>query len=171
MASCIYCSNTGKKINCFPIWIGIFKILSKVWLESRFYIFDYNLHLIQFIMLSTVEFVIAKHMVFLDEMMVLNEKIFKNSSCIEITSFHSLSKGCIHWSHLNFIFCDKRYFFFNSSQQWCFQSLSKSCPTKLILFFEKLEWLTLLLPIWNSLLSHRNWEAINDGIESGEDRF
>ena len=36
--------------------------------------FDYNLYLVQFI---TVKFGKANHLVFLDEMMVLNEKIFK----------------------------------------------------------------------------------------------
>ena len=36
---------------------------------------------------------------------------------------------------------------FKNSQQWNFPSLSKSCPTKLILFFEKLENMTHLLSI------------------------
>ena len=47
----------------------------------------------------------------------------------------------------------------------------KSSPTKLIPFFEKSEKMTHLLPIWMSLLSLRNWDAIDDGREGGEDRY
>ena len=36
---------------------------------------------------------------------------------------------------------------FKNSQQWSFPSLSKSCPTKLIPFFDKLEKMTHLLSI------------------------
>ena len=93
------------------------------------------------------------------------------SSCIEIASFHSLGKACVNWKHLNFIFCDERYFYFKNSQQWSFLSLSKSCPTKLIQFSEKLEKMTLLLSIWMSLLSHRNREVTDDGGKGGEDRY
>ena len=75
-------------------------------------------------------------------------------SCIEIVSFYSLGRTCINWNHLNFIFCDKRYFSFKNSQQWSFPSLAKSCPTELIPFFEKLEKMTHLLSIWMSLVSH-----------------
>ena len=52
-----------------------------------------------------------------------------------------------------------------------FPSLSKGCPRKLIPFFEKLEKMTHLFSMLMSLLSHRDWEAIDDGSEGGKDRY
>ena len=49
--------------------------------------------------------------------------------------------------------------------------MSKSCPTKLIPFFEKLEKMAHLLSIWMSLLSNRNWEANHGGRKGSEDRY
>ena len=44
-----------------------------------------------------------------------------------ISSSYWVDKACINSNHLNFIFCDKRYFSFKNSQQWSFPSLSKGC--------------------------------------------
>ena len=120
--------------------------IAKLQIDIDFYnLHDYNLYLVQF---TSVKFGKAKDLVFLDEIMVLKERFSRLPSCIERASFHSLGKACINWNHLNFIFCDKRYFFsFKNSQQQSFPSLSKSCPTKLILFLEKLEKMTHLLSI------------------------
>ena len=89
-------------------------------------------------------------------------------SCTEIASFHSLGKACINLNHLSFIFCDERYFSFKNSQQWSFPSLSKSCATKLVPLFEKLEKMTHSFSIWMSLLSRRNGQAFDSGTEGGE---
>ena len=119
--------------------------IAKFQIDIDFYnLYDYNLYLVQF---TSVKFGKAKDLVFLDEIMVLKERFSRLPSCIEIASFHSLGKACINWNHLNFIFCDKRYFSFKNSQQQSFPSLSKSCLTKLILSSEKLGKMTHLLSI------------------------
>ena len=63
----------GRKIVFqFKLEISFFKVS----LRRKVFMFDYSLHLVQF---TTVKFGKANHLVFLDEVMVLNEKILKTS--------------------------------------------------------------------------------------------
>ena len=91
------------------------------------------------------------------------------SPCIEIASFHPFGKVCTNCNLLNFIF-----FIFHTSPSIIHNNgASHHCQSVVrqswFHVLGKLEKMTDLLSIRMLSLSHKNWEAIDDGREGGED--